>query len=474
MRKRVLSFAVLALASVMVVFGAGAEAQEEQPAATQTTTVEAVGASVSHPASWTVEREPYTFDETRGYTLWRPDTREAHDHGGKPALRVALAYELEPANIEAEVESTLADFPDLPVSRETVPVAAEHEGVAVGPIPGSTPFTRVYVPVNGRVYSINVYARDPGDGGLDDADREALAALRFEQPESTVAALDAVPAANSGEALYPSAAEARLVGSQEDGKGAAPLATAPDEASPESRSTEARATGERRIAGGCWQPPPRFFVQTQHGWGANDDPGGIPVGWTRIGVPNFWGQYTHGNLGYGRCNEPDWTNDMYAVDYPLDRGNLIFSPFSCGKVTFAGRNQTHADYGIFVVIRSCNGKYVNLSAHLSGLRRGLNRGDKVTRSTTLGYAGATGGGNIPVGQVHLHTAFYRFPTFHNDGSPYGGAGLQITRNHYVGTAARKRNLQVRSHVYNYARVQPRAVFCREGKMRCGINYMVSN
>jgi murein DD-endopeptidase MepM/ murein hydrolase activator NlpD len=474
MRKRILGFAVLAAVAAMGVAGTGAGAQQLSESE-QTTSVEAVGASVAHPASWTVEREPYTSEGTRGYTLWRPDTDEAHDHGGKPAMRVALAYELEPAAVEEEVEGIVADYPDLPVTRETVPVADGHEGVAVGLVPGSTPFTRVYVPVNGRVYSINVYAENPDDDGLDAADREALSALRFEQPESTVAALDAVPAANSDEALYPSAAEAREIGQSDDGKGVVPLAADPDEpSSSRSGSTTARAGGERRIAGGCWQAPPRFFVQTQHGWGANDDRGGIPKGWSRIGVPNFWGQYTHGNLGYGRCNEPNWANDMYAVDYPLDRGNLVFSPFSCGKVTFAGRNQSHADYGIFVSIRACNGKYVNLSAHLSGLRRGLSRGDKVTRSTVLGYAGNTGGGNIPVGQIHLHTAFYRFPKMTSDGAPYGGAGLQITRNRYVGTAARQRNLQVRSHAYDYARVKPRTVFCREGSMRCGISYMVSN
>ena len=473
MRNKTLGFAVLALTSVMVALGTGAEAQETS-ATTQTTSVEAVGASVAHPASWTVEREPYTFDETRGYTLWRPDPAEAHDDGGKPAMRVALAYDLEPGGIEEEVRGILSDYPDLSLTRETVPVAREHEGVAVGPIPGSTPFTRVYVPVNGRVYSINVYAEGPEDEGLDAGDREALSAVRFEQPESSVAALDAVPAANSGEALYPSAAETRLIEAQEDGKGAAPLADSAG-SSPESGRADSRAGGERRIAGGCWQAPPNFYVQTQHGFGANSQGGdGIPTGWTRIGNPNFWGQYTHGNLGYGRCNEPNYTNDMYAVDYPLDRWNYVFSPVSCGRVTFAGRNQTHADYGIFVTIKACNGKYVNLTAHMQALRNGLNRGDRVTRRTLIGYAGNSGGGNIPVGRVHFHTAFYRNPTLHNDGSPYGGAGLQITRNRYVGTAARERDLQVNSRVYNYAKVKPRTVFCREGRTRCGENFLVSN
>src|SRR4028119_58456 len=108
MRNKTLGFAVLALVSAMTVAGPGAEARET-PVVTQRTSGEAVGASIVHPASWNVEREPYTFDDTYGYTLWYPDTEAAHDHGGRPALRVALAYDLDPEEIEAEVEGVMAD-----------------------------------------------------------------------------------------------------------------------------------------------------------------------------------------------------------------------------------------------------------------------------------------------------------------------------------------------------------------------------
>jgi hypothetical protein len=120
-----------------------------------------VCAEIVHPAARNVEREPYTYDDTYGYTLWYPDTEAAHDHGGRPALRVALAYELEPENIEAQVQGFLADHPELSLDRE---------GVAVGTIPGSTPYAAVYVTVNERVfYKINVYADDPEVRGLDAA-----------------------------------------------------------------------------------------------------------------------------------------------------------------------------------------------------------------------------------------------------------------------------------------------------------------
>ena len=61
-------------------------------------------------------------------------------------------------------------------------------------------------------------------------------------------------------------------------------------------------------------------MQVQYGPGANSNKGdGITTGWTRISVPNYWGQYTHGDLGYGRCHEPYYANDKFAVDYPMDR-----------------------------------------------------------------------------------------------------------------------------------------------------------
>jgi hypothetical protein len=478
-RHNMLDCVLLALAAVMGVMGtgAGAEAQPSSTAVAQKTDGEAVGASIVHPAGWTVEREPYTFDKTYGYTLWHPDTAEPHDHGGQPALRVALAYALEPGDIEGEVRGTQADYPGLPVRRETVVVARRHEGVAVGPIPGSTPFTRVYVPVNGRVYSISVYPEEPGEEGLNADDKRVLSDVRFEQPSRSAGSLE-LPKANSPEELYPTAADARTVKSQKNGKTSGDVAMVSEaEPSVTATRTTAKGGGEARLAEGCWRADPRFYVQIQHGYGANGSAGdGIPTGWSRIGVPNFWGQHTHGNLGDGRCTEPYYANDKYAVDYPLDRWNYVFSPFACGTVTYAGRNQTHANYGIFVSIRACNGKYVNLTAHLEALGTNngnkLSKGDRVTRDTVIGYAGDTGG-SMPVGRVHVHTAFYRYPKENPDGSPYGGAGLQIVRNHYVGTAARRQGIEADSRAYDYAKVNSNKVFCREG-LRCGEQYLVSN
>ncbi len=394
-----------------------AKAAEERTGSTERTEGKVVGASISHPARWFVERERYTYSQTYGFTLWKPPSGAPHDHSGTPAVRVALAFGLQPGQIEAIVHEKLAAYPDLPMTREEVRVARKgHRGVAVGPIPGSTPSTEVYVPLNGRVYQINVYGKTLG---LDD--KELLSTLRFEPPSRPVSSLE-LPDANAPETLY--AAGDRELAEREQ---------AAHEVVTEGEATfEATALGaEIRIAEGCWRADPDFFFQTQHGSRANANPDDyIATGWTIVGRPNYWDEYTHGRLGYGRCDRLRYTNDKFAVDYPLDAGDAVFSPFRSGTVTFAGRNITHKDYGIFVSIKAGNGKYVNLSGHLSGLARGIKRGVKVDRHTVIGFAGKTGGGTIAVGQPHLHQAYYRYPSYNPDGSPYGGAGLQVIRHHY--------------------------------------------
>jgi len=197
---------VLALLPVVTVLGlltTGAAVKAEQ--ATELPRMErtadgVVGASISYPEGWVLEREAYTFDKTYGFTLWRPGDAAA-DHGGLPAVRVALAYDLEPGQIDARVRQTIRDYPDLSLKRQEVDVARGHAGVAVGPVPGSTPFTAVYVPVKGRVYKINVYSERPGEEGVGAHDRALLSSLRFTPPSRPVSSLD-LPAANSAEALY--------------------------------------------------------------------------------------------------------------------------------------------------------------------------------------------------------------------------------------------------------------------------------
>jgi hypothetical protein len=422
---------VLALLAVVMVMGfltTGATVRAEQATGPlmERTADGVVGASISHPEGWVLEREAYTYDKTYGFTLWRQGDAVA-DHGGTPAVRVARAYDLKPGQIDDQVRETIGDYPDLPLKRQEVDVARGSAGVAVGPVPGSTPFTAVYVPVKGRVYKVNLYSERPGEEGIGAEDRALLSSLRFAPPSRPVASLD-LPAANSAEALY-------APGDAPDPENVARAAREESLAEGQIQDATYGATsmgGERLMKGGCYLADPKFFVQTQQGRYANSRPGdGIPTGYTIIGKPNYWGEFTHGNLGLGRCDEPYYTNGMYSVDYPLDRGDAIFTPFRCGTVTFAGRNQTHRTFGILVTIRSCNGKYVSLAGHLDGLASGIYRGAKIgSRNKVIGYAGDTGEGRIPVGRVHLHQGFYRYPDYNPDGSPYGGSGLKVVRHHY--------------------------------------------
>jgi hypothetical protein len=385
-----------------------------------------VGASIYHPEGWVMEREAYTFGKTYGFTLWRQADAGA-DHGGTPAVRVALAYDLEPDQINDRANETIRDYPDLSLERQEVGVARGRKGVAVGPVPGSTPFTEVYVPVEGRVYKINIYSPGPGEEGLDADARALLSSLRFAPPSRPVAALD-LPAANSPGALY----------APGEAPGPRHLARAAKEESlAEGRLRDAKfgaasTGGERLMPGGCYLADPHFFVQTQQGRYANGRPGdGIPTGYTIVGRPNYWDEFTHGNLGLGSCHAPYYTNGMYSVDYPLNRGDAIYTPFKCGTVTFAGRNETHRTFGIMVTIRACNGKYVSLAGHLNRLAAGIYRGATIGgRNRVIGFAGDTGKGRIPVGRVHLHQGFFRYPDYNPDGSPYGGRGLKVVRFHY--------------------------------------------
>ena len=448
--KMVLVFVALCMTAVVGAWGSGAAslgAEQEETPETERTGDEAVGASIAHPKDLVVDRERFTYDETYGYTLWRPAEpgAEGSADGGTPEARVALAYGLKPDEIEARVRERLSSYPGVSTKRETVRVGEKGlEGVAIGPIPGSTPSTEVYVADGGRVYQINVYFEGPDHVGLlDPEDKELLSSLRFERPSRSVASLG-LKDGKKAESHHgkgnsePSKKEreARIKAAKQAPEGPASSGPTFVSMSYSSLAASVPVYGEYQIGEGCWRATSTFYFQTQHGYGSNRSAyDGINTGFTKVGRPNYWGEYTHGSLGYGRCASTYYVNDMYAIDYPLNRGDYVFSPFSGGTVTFAGRNYSHANYGVFVVIRASNGKYVSISGHLNSLAYGIRPGAVVNADTVIGYAGNTGDPSIPVGEVHLHQGFYRYPGFKPDGSPYGGRGLQAVYHRYVGTAA---------------------------------------
>ncbi len=434
MRTGALAAVLLCAALVLGLAGQSASAEAQKGHAQVRKAVDrAIGASIVHPKGLLVEREEYTDDGTYGFTLWRPGSGASGEgggeEGGEPVARVALAYDLGPGEVEKAVREKLAALRDVPAKRETVSVGKRKlKGVALGPIPGSTPSTEVYVSDEGRVYRINVYGET-----LDAGHRKLLSGLEFGPPSRSAASLDALPDAGDPKTFYDDGGDTR---EREEAARRGPSTGAASRAA-SMTAAEVPRYAEKRIAEGCWLAQSTFFFQTQHGRYANSSASdGIPTGFTRLGSPNYWGAYTHGNLGYGRCASTYYTNDKFAVDYPLNFGDAVFSPFRGGTVTFAGRNSSHKNYGIFVVIKADNGKYVNLSAHLNGLAPGIRPGARVTDQTIMGYAGDTGDPSVPVGPPHLHQAFYRYPGFLADGSPYGGQGLQAVFHRYVGTAAK--------------------------------------
>lgn len=426
---------VLSVVLVTVVSGSAVKAQSGNASqrALEKSSAKAVGAAIIHPEKLSFERDDYTYDGSYGYTLYEPEDDASHDHGPEPAIRVARDSRMNPGQIRREVKKTLDEYSgEIEVFSKKVEVGKKgFKGTAVGPIPGETPYIEVFVPKGGEVYRIDLYGTR-----IDAEARELLRGIRFDKPQLPIAALD-LPTVNSREALYPKGGpEADLIERDKAG------ATNEEPATYTTQSTYTSSSvpryGEKRIHEGCWLANSRFWLQTQHDSRANSARrDGIPTGFSIVGRPNYWGQYTHGELkGYGRCRSNYYTNDKFAVDYPYDRGDRIYSPFKGGRVVFAGQVRSHRGLGIFVVIRAGNGKYVSSSGHLSGLAPGIRKGARVGKNTVIGYAGNSGSGRVPTGEVHNHQAFYRYPKFTRAGAPYGGRGLQTLYYHYAGTAAR--------------------------------------
>ncbi|HET7271375.1 MAG TPA: M23 family metallopeptidase [Rubrobacter sp.] len=431
---------------------------------TTTTDYREIGVSLEHPAGWVVEQEQYMISDTYGFQCWKPTTLSPRACSGIPAVRVAVAPGLTPDQIEQTVQEKLDAYREynLPMADAKVSVGVDElEGHAVGPMPGSTPSYEVYVSVRDLVYLINIYEEE-----LDASARRLLASVNFEKfsqsrdslelpdigtqtgssrprlAELEQTALRAGRAARA-EALAVQPQDAPALGPVTQPQGPPLLAPAAASEPPVLDPAEVPEEEEVQINEGCFRADSRFFVQTQHGKFANSQLGPEETGWTVVGRPNFWGHFSHGALGFGRCVSGRFTNDLFAIDYPLAVGDAVFCPFKRGTVKFVGRSESHRNYGIMVIIEAVapsGNRYVSMSAHLSGLADGIVRGAQVTDETVIGFADATGHPSIPVGEPHLHQAFYRNPNFvfipgqGPTGPPFGGQGLQVIYHHFVGDA----------------------------------------
>lgn len=368
-----------------------------------------VGVELRVPKGWSVVPDPYLWD-TYGIVIAEPHIEDGVVHGISAVLRVAIDYGARPADVEQRIADKRADFPDVELKR------GEHvvdgmPAAMLGPIPGGQVTTNLYFSSDDRVYRVTYYGE-----GLDERGHALIDTLSFSEPTRGVESLGLLDA-NSPEALFggPLPEESSRTPSE---AGVGPVLDV--EGLDEEPTFEAMA-GEYRLNNGCWTQPTGFFLQIAHSWDANGN------GWSTMGTPNFWGDNTHGNWGMGRCYSGYHTNDLYAIDYYLRVGDRLFSPLRSGYVTYAGWDpEGWWNYGKMVVIRSPNGKYVSLSAHLNTVN--VVAGQYVTDNTLIGRAGSTG---YAAPYPHVHQVYYRWPKY-SWGRPYGGQGLKPTALRYLG------------------------------------------
>lgn len=148
-----------------------------------------VGVSLDVPAAWRVQQDPVLFN-TYGFALFDPESPKTGGHERSPLARIALAYEAKPDQIEALVRRLMREYREFPLTRFEVAVGENLTGVAVGGLPGTDPYTLVYVADGERVYRIGLWTPE---AKLDTAARTLLRRLRFDEPKRTIASLDLIP-----------------------------------------------------------------------------------------------------------------------------------------------------------------------------------------------------------------------------------------------------------------------------------------
>jgi murein DD-endopeptidase MepM/ murein hydrolase activator NlpD len=114
-----------------------------------------------------------------------------------------------------------------------------------------------------------------------------------------------------------------------------------------------------------------------------------PVRYTRISSPFTYKRY-HPILKRYRAH--------LGIDYAAPRGTPVKAAGE-GRVRFVG---TKGGYGKTIEIDHGHG-YKTLYAHLSGYRKGIRRGTRVSKGQVIGYVGSTGLSTGP----HLHFGLYK-------------------------------------------------------------------
>jgi hypothetical protein len=382
----------------------------------QTVRDDVVGVSVDVPSHWRVYRDPVLFS-THGFVLFDPRGPQTGRHERSPVARVALAYQAAPRDIERLVRTTLDRYAEFPLRRYPIAVGG-RTGTAISGLPGTDPFTQVYVADGDRVYRIGLWSQAPQLGARE---RGLLASLRFEAPARSVWSLGLKSEAEAVHALPPAdqlaasaAARAQRAGLARRSGGEPRLDRGAPEA-PISITACEFGQPDGLFWQTVWDYTNRFYTNyttSYSGTYYNERPG--DRGWSAMSGNggSWWGQNYH----IRKC-EPFLLNQFYANDWPVHLGGNVY-PAIVGRVEWAGWdvNDSEGYYtlGRYVVVR--NGSYRALMAHLSSIAPGISWGASVGMNTIIGYAGRSGG----PWDEHVHSRVAYGESLTSFGQPYGG------------------------------------------------------
>jgi murein DD-endopeptidase MepM/ murein hydrolase activator NlpD len=374
-----------------------------------------VGVSVNVPADWQVQPDPVLFN-TYGFALFDSSGPSTGGHERSPVARIALAYEATPGQIEERVRGLMSKYLEFPLTRSEVVVGPGLRGIAVSGLPGTDPYTLVYVANGERVYRIGLWTMEPG---LDSRAKALLASLRFEAPARSVQSLGLVPVEQAMHDSPP--LEQLALNARSRSERAALTALEGGDpglmAEPAGISVQACESGQPSSLfwQTVWDSTNRFYsgyTTVYSGTYYNLRPGDL--GWSAMSgnYGSWWGQNYH----IRKC-EPYLLNQFYANDWPAHKNANVY-PAIVGTVEWAGwdyyDSEGYYTLGNYVVVR--NGSYRAIMAHLTSIAPGITWGASVGMNTIIGYAGKTGG---PWDEhVHSRVAYGESLTY--NGQPYGG------------------------------------------------------
>jgi murein DD-endopeptidase MepM/ murein hydrolase activator NlpD len=322
------------------------------------------------------------------------------------------------------VQNLMAKYAEFPLVRSEVRVGGQT-GIAVSGLPGTDPYTLVYVANGERVYRIGMWTETEG---LDERARTLLARLEFGTPTRSVESLTLKPVEQAMYAAPPAeqmalnqAAHAERVTATRLEGGEPPLpAEEPLELSRAPRPVTNAACEFGQPWSLLWQTTwdytNRFYsgyTTTYSGTYYNLRPG--DPGWSAMSgnYGSWWGQNYHRR----KC-DPYLLNQYYANDWPVHRNGNVY-PAITGRVEWAGwdyyDSEGYYTLGNYVVVR--NGSYRAIMAHLTSIASGIGWGTSVGMNTIIGYAGKTGG----PWDEHVHSRVAYGESLTASGQPYGGS-----------------------------------------------------